>query len=385
MGGKQYWEGKALTEVQLRAELSRLTQLLSDRKRMFKDLTISDALFQELQLRPEGELSLHELACLRAQEYAIPIKKDLESTRRDLQETSAHLGDSRATVESLQLELERHRKLSEAALESERLEKIALEERYQRTLRLLEAESALRRQYEDKARKHDEAVEACAKMTVEMQELRATMEQQGKAIAVLTRDEQAARESAGESERARELLALDKTFLQQELRNAEARADEKCRLADNHASKVVSLELKVAQLTDQLMAIRITAQSDADQRMEREMQRLREDYIREVENMKSAARDLADRENRVLREARTQLEGEKEHLQRKCDSLASQLRDKEREAALTLSERTKEIADLRADLKMKSFELSVLGTSFEVRIKHNVCISVRHARYRLYH
>lgn len=86
---------------------------------------------------------------------------ELEICKKKLSETEAEL-------ENLQSELERHRRLSEAALEGEEIEKRALDERCKRTLMHLEAEAALRRQYEDKAGRCDNAEEEVVRLKQEV-------------------------------------------------------------------------------------------------------------------------------------------------------------------------------------------------------------------------
>jgi hypothetical protein len=48
-----------------------------------------------------------------------------------------------------------------------------------------------------------------------------------------------------DSDRARELLQLDKTHLQNELRAAESRATERGRISDEQAAKITALDIKV--------------------------------------------------------------------------------------------------------------------------------------------
>lgn len=71
------------------------------------------------------------------------------------------------------------------------------------------------------------------------------------------------------------MLALDKSFLQQEVKSLEARLDERTRAAEASSSKVQSLELRVSQMTDQLLSLQLTARGDLDHRLEKELLRLR--------------------------------------------------------------------------------------------------------------
>ena len=51
-------------------------------------------LYQQLRLRPENDLTTHELACLRCHEATLAPKRELESTRRTLQDTQAALQEA---------------------------------------------------------------------------------------------------------------------------------------------------------------------------------------------------------------------------------------------------------------------------------------------------
>jgi hypothetical protein len=67
------------------------------------------------------------------------------------------------------------------------------------------------------------------------------------ALKALSTSEKAASTSAADSERAKELLQSDKLYLQQELRYAEAKGDEKERALEASVAKALCLEVKVGQ------------------------------------------------------------------------------------------------------------------------------------------
>ena len=76
---------------------------------------ISDALYQQLRLRPESDLTTHELACLRCHEATLAPKRELESTRRTLQDAQAGLQEAQkraSDAESTLTRLTRQNQLS---------------------------------------------------------------------------------------------------------------------------------------------------------------------------------------------------------------------------------------------------------------------------------
>ena len=69
---------------------------------------------------------------------------------------------------------------------------------------------------------------------------------------------------------------------------------------------------------------------------------------------------------RVLREAKTSTENELNQLRLRNDALTSQLSMAQQALLNTANDKNNVISELRAELKMKSFELTTLGVSFEV-------------------
>jgi DNA repair exonuclease SbcCD ATPase subunit len=83
--------------------------------------------------------------------------------------------------------------------------------------------------------------------------------------------------------------------------------------------------------------------------------------------MKAATREIVDRENRVLREARDGAEAEVRRLQAQLARLTEGSAAYERSASAQASAREVELTSLRGDLRIKAFELASLSTVFEER------------------
>ena len=86
---------------------------------------------------------------------------------------------------------------------------------------LLEAETALRNTCEEKASRFDRLSSDSEALRAQLSELQATVQQQRESLQSLSGSEQASRSQAADGDRLREMLALDKAFLQQELRQSE--------------------------------------------------------------------------------------------------------------------------------------------------------------------
>ena len=75
--------------------------------------------------------------------------------------------------------------------------------------------------------------------------MKSTLTQQSDALQALSNSDQTNRTLAADSDKMRQILALDKAFLQQELRQSEMRYEEKARGLDAANSKVRSYHEEV--------------------------------------------------------------------------------------------------------------------------------------------
>jgi hypothetical protein len=68
----------------------------------------------------------------------------------------------------------------------------------------------------------------------------------------------------------------------------------------------------------------------------------------------------------VLRETKVSVESECNQLRQRNDALSQQVALLQQEVVNTAQDRNNAVSDLRAELKMKGFELTTLGVTFEV-------------------
>lgn len=83
----------------IEAELPALRRRLKAEKDQFMDLTISDALCDDLLSQTEDELSLKEFVQLRVHLYIRKYKNDLEATRKELEHLRQNMGSSTEQTE----------------------------------------------------------------------------------------------------------------------------------------------------------------------------------------------------------------------------------------------------------------------------------------------
>lgn len=219
----------------------------------------------------------------------------MEKLRRTLQETANELISQQARAEQAEAQLSRLSKKSTLDGDSAKMEISTLEDRCARLALRLKDETTLRQEGEEKALQFDRKAKDLEQTSKEFTALKRLYEQQSSTLATLTVSEGASRTAERDTDRAKELLALDKAHLTQELRAAESRADTAARTAESSAAKVAALEMKNQQLADQLLSSQISGSSGMEMKMERETARIREDCTAQVESVKVATRDMMDR------------------------------------------------------------------------------------------
>jgi len=163
-------------------------------------------------------------------------------------------------------------------------------------------------------------------------------------------------------------LSLDKAHLSQELRSAEARADQASKSAELQSSKVTALEMKNQALADQLLHAQLNGSTGMEVRMEKETARIRDEALSQVEQIKSASRDVTDRENKVLRETKEAAETAQEQLKRSVEHLTTENMRLQTDLIQAQSQAASDVAEIRADLKLKTFELAIIGTTMEEKM-----------------
>ena len=186
-------------------------------------------------------------------------------------------------------------------------------------------------------------------------------------LASANQAEGTAKVAARDAERSLSLALLDKQYLSGEARAAEGRANEHAKASEAASARAHALELRLAQQADLLVGQQLTARQDADQRLEREICRLREDALRDSESQKSRQKEGDEREGRVMREAKQSLEHECLSLKRQLEAAVSEKERISTQLTSVQSLRVCEAAELRAEIRLKSFEANSLGSQLEER------------------
>ena len=197
--------------------------------------------------------------------------------------------------------------------------------------------------------------------------LRNTVEEQSRLLQTLTTKERRHSDELADMAKAKDMLSMDKAFLQRELGEVTAAAHEHSRKVESQQMHIDKLEAKILDLTDQLVNVQMATRTAFDERMEKEVNRLRSDYDKDMNSIKDTSKEISDHENRMLREIRQGLERDVEILRAKLNDKESEVNTLTKELAHVRSSGESEVSMLRAEIKMKHFEVTSLGATFEER------------------
>ena len=115
-GNREAYESKAMKDM--KAEVNRVLGLMSERSSTFRDLTISEQMYNDLRLRPESDLTTFELAQLKSHEFTSKYRKDMEALRRTLTDTQGKLVDATSRADEAESALARSNKVTKLETES---------------------------------------------------------------------------------------------------------------------------------------------------------------------------------------------------------------------------------------------------------------------------
>lgn len=197
--------------------------------------------------------------------------------------------------------------------------------------------------------------------------LRNTVEEQSKLLSTLTTNDRNHQDLVADLTKAKEMLTMDKTYLQRELGEVTAAAHEQSRKVDSQQIHIEKLDAKILELTAQLVSVQMSTRTAFDERMEKEVNRLRMDYDKDMNSIKDTSKEISSHENRMLREIRQNLERDMDIMRQKLESKEAELNTLNKELTQMRSASESELSMLRAEIKMKHFEVTSLGATFEER------------------
>lgn len=294
------------------------------------------------------------------------IKHDLEDKLHAAKQIENDLKRNINNLEQEAQQIKRIAGLTEGGLKQEL--KLS-EDRCNRLTNLLNEETHRRSRNEDRAIRCEEAEKKAKALEDQLATMAATLEQQRQALNSLASSDSQGKRNLDDSERLVRLLQADKQHLTAALQNAESRLADQVRLWEEEKSKSLALEAKVSKLGDQLVDFQTNSTQHLQQNFQVQLQRIREEAQRDLDAVRSSSKEIQDREIAILREAKQHAESDLHIARREVLSLQQSVQDLNARLTVEQQQRVIETSELRAEVKLRTFEVTSLGATFEEKSK----------------
>ncbi|XP_010971855.1 progesterone-induced-blocking factor 1 isoform X2 [Camelus dromedarius] len=329
---KQEMETILLRQKQLEETNLQLREKAGDIRRNLRDFELTEEQYMKLKGFPEDQLSIPEYVSIRFYELVNPLRKEIAELQVKKNDLSEELSENKVQLKQLTETYEEDRRnYSELQIRCQRL---ALE--LADTKQLIK-QGDYRQENYDKVKSERDALEQ------EVTDLRRKYE-----ILEATHIAQAKERS--------ELSKEDKEYLNRQNMELSVRfAHEEDRLERLHAQLEETKKAR-EEMYEKYVTSRDHYKTEYENKLRDELEQIRLKTNQEIDQLRSASREMYERENRNLREARDNAMAEKDRaVTAEKDALEKhdQLLDRYRE--LQLSTESK-VAEFLHQSKLKSFE-----------------------------
>ncbi|NXP30797.1 PIBF1 factor, partial [Leiothrix lutea] len=346
---KQEMETILLRQKQLEETNHQLRERAGDIRRSLRDLELTDECYEKLKSLPEDQLSIPEYISVQFYEVVHSLRRELSDLQMKKESLTEELSGYRSQLKSLT-----------ESYEDERRSRSELEVRCQRlTLELADTKQLIqqgdyRQQNYDKVKCERDVFEH------ELLELRRNYEILEVSYKTLTKERNDLAKELATIQQSLSLLQKDKDYLNRQNMELSVRcAHEEDRL------ERLQIQLEDAKKAREEMYEKYVAsrqvivdhhKAEYEKRLHEELEQIRLKTNQEIEQLRSTSKEMYERENRNLREARDNAVAEKERAVtaekdslRKYDQLLEQYRQ------MQLGTESK-VAELLHQSKLKSFE-----------------------------
>ncbi|NXQ28014.1 PIBF1 factor, partial [Alaudala cheleensis] len=346
---KQEMETILLRQKQLEETNHQLRERAGDIRRSLRDLELTDECYEKLKSLPEDQLSISEYISVQFYEVVHSLRRELSDLQIKKESLAEELSGYRSQLKSLTESYEEERR-SRSELEV-RCQRLALE--LADTKQLIQ-QGDFRLQNYDKLKCERDVFEH------ELSELRRNYEILEVSYKTQTKERNDLAKELATIQQSLNLLQKDKDYLNRQNMELSVRcAHEEDRL------ERLQIQLEDAKKAREEMYEKYVAsrqvivyhhKAEYEKKLHEELEQIRLKTNQEIEQLRSTSKEMYERENRNLREARDNAVAEKERAViaekdslRKYDQLLEQYRQ------MQLGTESK-VAELLHQSKLKSFE-----------------------------
>ncbi|NXC06625.1 PIBF1 factor, partial [Orthonyx spaldingii] len=346
---KQEMETILLRQKQLEETNHQLRERAGDIRRSLRDLELTDECYEKLKSLPEDQLSIPEYVSVRFYEVVHSFRKELSDLQMKKESLAEELSGYRSQLKCLT-----------ESYEDERRSRSELEVRCQRLILELADTKQLIQQGDYRQENYDKVKCERDVFEHEFSELRRKYEILEVSYKTQTKERNDLAKELATVQQSLNLLQKDKDYLNRQNMELSVRsAHEEDRL------ERLQIQLEDAKKAREEMYEKYVAsrqvivdhyKAEYEKRLHEELEQIRLKTNQEIEQLRSTSKEMYERENRNLREARDNAVAEKERAVvaekdslRKYDQLLEQYRQ------MQLGTESK-VAELLHQSKLKSFE-----------------------------
>ncbi|KAJ8253391.1 hypothetical protein GJAV_G00212410 [Gymnothorax javanicus] len=343
---KQEMDGILLRQKQLEETNRQLSEKSGDVRRSLRELELTEEKYWELKDLPEEKLSIPEYVSVRFYEVVTPLRTQVSELQKKKNALSEDLDSHRSQLKSLMESYEEERRMrSELEIRSQRL-----------TLELADTKQLIqegdyKRQNYDKVKRERDTLE------MEAADLRKRLEVLDVDHCAQTRERNDLSKEVATLQQSVTLLQKDKEYLSRQNMELNVRcAHEQDRL-ERLQVQLEDTKRAREEAYDKYVASRDHYKTEYENKLRDELEQIRLKTGHEIESLQRTSKEMYERENRNLREARDSAFVEKDRaVTAERDAIAkyNQLLDQFRQLQLGTDSR---VAELLNQVKLKSFEV----------------------------
>ncbi|KAM9364266.1 progesterone-induced-blocking factor 1 isoform 1-T2 [Pholidichthys leucotaenia] len=343
--GKQEKEAILLRQQQVEETNRQLCEKAGELRRSLRDLEISQDKYQELRLLPEDKISIQEYVAMQFYEVVTPLRSQL--TDLTLMKT--------ILTEELDMHRSKMKTLMESYEEEQRL-RTELELRSQRlTLELADTKQLIqegdyRRENYPSVRRERDNFEA------ELRDLKRRFETLDLSHSVVTRERDTVSKEVATLQQSVTLLQKDKEYLHRQNMELSVRCVHEGDRLERLQAQLEDAKKAREDAYEKYLTSRDHYKLEYENKLREELENIRLKTSQEIDNLQRTSRELYERENRNLREARDNAVLEKDRAvaaERDTQSRYDQLLEQFRQLQLGTESR---VAELSNQAKLQSFE-----------------------------
>ncbi|XP_072850830.2 progesterone-induced-blocking factor 1 isoform X1 [Pogona vitticeps] len=342
---KQEMETILLHQKQLEKNNNQLRERSGDIRRSLRDLELTEECYDKLKSLPEEELSIPEYVSIRFYEAIHPLRKELIELQVKKEAMSEELNDYRSQLKIL---MENY--------EEERRNRSDLEVRCQRlTLELADTKQMIhqgdyRQENYDKVKSERDSLEH------DFSDLRRKYEILEVSHKALIKEKTDLSKEVATLQQSVTLLQKDKDYLNRQNMELSVRcAHEEDRL-ERLQVQLEDAKKAREEMYEKYVTSRDHHKAEYENKLHDELEQIRQKTSQEIEQLRTATKEMYERENRNLREARDNAVSEKERaITAEKDAVGKYEQLLEQYRQLQLSTESK-VAEFLHQSKLKSFE-----------------------------